>query len=171
MILIEQREIGRPIPGPECGIFDPGRFELSGGLVHGGDYLGSRIVGRISRLKSCFEFFETISQLRHDTAYPPDSKIRGIMMLPTKLRFNVQANCQRMSGAQVEHQNPLSPFRLIVTLLRQVSSEEYCATCVPPWRSSRKHLSSSNSRTMIGVPRLHTAGLRVVPDGSPIFPT
>jgi hypothetical protein len=98
MILIEQREIGRPIPGPECGIFDPGRFELSGGPVHGGDYLGSRIVGRISRLKSCFEFFETISQLRHDTAYPPDSKIRGVMMLPTQLRFNVQANCQRMSG-------------------------------------------------------------------------
>ena len=63
MILIEQGEIGSPIPDLECGIFDPGRFELSGGPVHGGDYLGSRIVGRISRLKSSFEFFETISQL------------------------------------------------------------------------------------------------------------
>jgi hypothetical protein len=70
MILIEQGEIGRPIPDLQDGVFDPGRFELSGGPVHGGDYLGSRIVGRSSRLKSCFKFFETISQLRHGPPYP-----------------------------------------------------------------------------------------------------
>ena len=136
MVLIEQAEIGSPIPDLQCGVFDPRRFELSGGPVHGGDDFGSRIVGRRSRLKSCFEFFETISQLRHDTTYPPDSQIRGVMMLPTQLRFNLQANCQRMSGTQVEHQDLLSPFQLLfcqtVTPLRQVSSEEHCATCVLP---------------------------------------
>jgi len=136
MVLIEQGEIGGPIPDLQRGVFDPGRFELSGGPVHGGDYLGSGIVGRSLRLKSCFKFFETISQLRHGPPYPPDSQIRGVMMLPTQLRFNLQANCQRMSGTQVEHQDLLSPFQLLfcqtVTLLRQVSSEEHCATCVLP---------------------------------------
>jgi hypothetical protein len=74
MVLIEQGEIRGLIPDLECGVFDPGRFELSGGPVHGGDYLESRIVGRSSRLKSCFKFFETISQLRHG---PPIRRIQN----------------------------------------------------------------------------------------------
>jgi hypothetical protein len=113
MVLIEQGEIRGLIPDLECGVFDPGRFELSAGPVHGGDYLESRIVGRSSRLKSCFKFFETISQLRH-APLSAGFKIRGIMMLPTELRFNQFASqLPKKSGTQVEHQDLQSPFRLL----------------------------------------------------------